>query len=503
VKVTVPDTSSGKAEDHNRVRLDRLEHREWQLWSLAIVAILWLTLGILLTPLPRWLTAERVFDLDPGYGSGLYYLGLVVLILCLCLYLRNSYRDIRDLRGHLFETRSEIREMALDLEGLRSLYKVTASLGSQMNLSFLLSMIAREAVTAVGAHQSSLMLVEKDRQGLKTVATFGTEEPEIRDARSALGEGVAGWVALHGKPRLLHGPLPREVFAGFIPKERPISSAVCVPLQIKSRTIGVLNVNLQNTERQFSDNELRLLMIFANHAAVAIRNAMLFKEIQQTSRLRTILEGCVSPSVAEVLMKNPRGWVNVGEIKTVTVLFADIRGFTPVVHRLGPEKTRLFLNQFFTRMSGILFQYQGTLDKFIGDSVLAFFGAPLAVEEPALRAFEAATAMIDSFEHLRSRWERHSAEVARLALGVGLSTGRVFVGNVGSPSRFDYTVIGRDVNIAKRLCDRAEGGQVLVTEGTRQALSARIPSRPLGAMRFKGLSKPVEVFELRANSKVR
>jgi len=464
------------------------------LWRGGILILLWLTFGLLLTPLLRT-AGLRQLPLEAHAGSPLYYFGLLVLFVCLCLYLALSRREIRGLRSRISADGEELQGMALDLEGLRGLLRVTASITSEMELSPLLEMIVREAVKAVGAHESSLMLLDRSRTVLRTVAAFGAGGGDVRNARVRVGEGVAGWVAQHRKPLLLHGVQDLRELRRLVPKDRAIASSVCVPLQTQDRVLGVLNVNRLEPGVLFTDNEVRLLMIYANHASVAIRNASLLRASQERSRLRSILDGYVPPQVAEALMKNPRGWMNLGEVRDLTVLFADIRGFTSVVHRMGPQKTRLFLNQFFTRMTEIVFEHGGTLDKFIGDSVMAFFGAPMRVDAPALKALNAARSMVDAFADIQKRWAQRGSPVDSLSLGVGISTGHLFVGNVGSRRRFDYTVIGKEVNVASRLCDMATGGQILLCEGTRRALPPGVPLRHLGDVRFKGLDRPVHVFE--------
>jgi adenylate cyclase len=285
-------------------------------------------------------------------------------------------------------------------------------------------------------------------------------------------------------------------FQDFQRKEQVISSGACVPLQVDGRVLGVLNVNVMGEGRHFNDNELRLLMIYANHTAVAIRNAALRRDSEEKAKIRSILEGYVSPEVAKALMKDPKGWMNVGDMRDLTVLFADIRGFTQAVHEMGPRETRLFLNQYFTRMSEVLFDHHGTLDKFIGDSVMAFFGAPLQVKTPGLIAVRAARAMLDAFGEILARWTEGNPHVASLSLGIGISTGHLFVGNVGSQKRFDYTAIGQEVNVAKRLCDMALGGQILISEHTRKILPPHVPVRHMGDVHFKGLERSVHVFEV-------
>jgi hypothetical protein len=277
---SIPSEAGGAQPATEIPELMRLERREWQLWSLAILAILWLTLGTLLTPLADWFGLEG-FPLRGEAGISIYHLGMVLLMLFFCLFLVRSQRVARALRAKILASWSEMHQMALDMEGLRSLLKVTASITSEMDLSALLHLIAKEAVTTLKAHQSSLMMLGRGRTVLRTVATHGTDKDEVRNARVRLGEGVAGWVAQTGKPRLLQGRPDTGEFFNLTTKDPPITSALCVPLQIQDRTMGVLNVSLLHAERQFTDNDLRVLMIYANHAAVAIRNAALLKGSQK------------------------------------------------------------------------------------------------------------------------------------------------------------------------------------------------------------------------------
>ncbi len=262
--------------------LVKLERRERQLWSLAILAILWLTLGTLVTPLADWFGLEGS-PLKGEAAISVYHWGIVLLVLCFCLFLIWSQRVVRALRAKVLAQWTEMHELALDLEGLRSLLKVTASITSEMNLNALLQLIAKEAVVTLRAHHASLMMLGRGRTVLRTVATHGTDREEIRKARIRLGDGVAGWVAQTGKPRLLQGRLDPGEFPNLSSKDSAITSAVSVPLQIQERTMGVLNVSLLDTERQFTDNDLRVLMIYANHAAVAIRNAALLSGSRKKS----------------------------------------------------------------------------------------------------------------------------------------------------------------------------------------------------------------------------
>jgi adenylate cyclase len=467
----------------------------WKLWSLVWITVGWVLLGLLITPVGRSLGLE-LFSISQDMGTSVYAGGIALLLVGLGLYLRKAHQALGVLEHRVERQRRRLRGMATDLETVRSLLKVTASINSRMELSSLLRIIAREAVRTLDADRSSVMLLDKSRTVLRTAAACGVDLEKVKGAEVRLGDGIAGWVAQYGKPRLLHGPVEAREFKAFKPKDKPIVSAVSVPLQVGGRVLGVLNATLTQEGRQFQDDELRLLMLYANHAAVAIRNASLLKASRERARLQAILDGYVSPQVARALTRDPKGWMNLGEMRDITILFADIRGFTAAVDKMGPETVRSFLNECFTRMTEIIFENHGTLDKFIGDSVMAFFGAPLPVQDPGILSVRAASAMISGFQNMQQKWQARHPVVQYLSLGVGISSGHVFVGNVGSRKRFDYTAIGQEVNVASRLCSMARGGQILVSENTRRLLGSKVPVIHMGDVHFKGLDRPVHVFEV-------
>lgn len=467
----------------------------WRLWALGAIGIGWGVIGLILTPVGEYIGVLRS-PVPTELATCIYGGGLVLVLLSMGLHLRRSQAYLSELLGRIDKQNRRLRGMATDLEAVRSLLKITASINSQMDLPSLLRMIAREAVEVLKADRSSVMLLDSSRTILKIVAAYGCGLEPLKDSKVRLGEGVAGWVAQYGKPRLIHGDADPKEFKALRAKDPKIVSAACVPLQVGGRVLGVLNVSLTQEQREFKDEELRLLMLYANHAAVAIRNAALLKASQERAALRSILEGYVSPQVARVLIKDPGGWINMGDMREITVLFADIRGFTGAVQHIGPELIRSFLNEYFTKMTEEVFRYQGTVDKFIGDSIMAFFGAPLRVENSAKLAVQTAIAMMRAFSEMVHRWSKEHPIVGSLSLGAGISSGKMFVGNIGSEKRFDYTVIGPDVNVASRLCSMAQGWQILVTHSTEKSIRGIWPVRHMGDVRFKGLEGPIHVFEV-------
>lgn len=183
-----------------------------------------------------------------------------------------------------------------------------------------------------------------------------------------------------------------------------------------------------------------------------------------------------------------------GTRREVTVVFADVVAFTPLAETQPPEASVAMLNELFTILSEVVFRHGGTVDKFVGDSVMAVFGAPLPAEDHAARGLAAATEMISFVESAADDWrERFGVEVR---LGIGVNSGEVLVGNIGSKKRMEYTVIGDAVNVAARLEALAAPNQILVGDRTRQLVPERSDLRAVGARALAGKKDPIAVHEV-------
>ncbi len=185
-----------------------------------------------------------------------------------------------------------------------------------------------------------------------------------------------------------------------------------------------------------------------------------------------------------------------GQRREMTVLFSDIRGFTTFSEQGQPEEIVQQLNEYFSRMVHVLFEHRGTLDKFVGDAVMALFGAPVADPDHAEHAVQAALAMLTELEHLNRVWASQGRPT--LAIGVGVNTGEMVAGNIGSDTIMSYTVIGDAVNLGSRLesLNKQYGTSVIVSETTRARLKGRYDIRPLGEVLVKGKTVPVTIFEV-------
>ncbi|MEK7328059.1 MAG: adenylate/guanylate cyclase domain-containing protein [Chloroflexota bacterium] len=229
-----------------------------------------------------------------------------------------------------------------------------------------------------------------------------------------------------------------------------------------------------------------LLRIKLLHDKVEERNAL----------LKQVLTRYVAEGVAETILTDPDRYLRLGgETRPVTVLFADIRGFTAFTeHRTGQEVVET-LNSIFPDLTRIIFNYRGTFDKFLGDSVMAFWGAPLASDDDTFRAVKAAIEMRDTFGEL-SATLRVGGAAANLGLGIGLNSGEATVGNIGSEKVMDYTVIGDTVNVARRLQEIAGRGEVLISDSTYQQVKDQVRAERKAEQTLHGRREPVIVYSV-------
>ena len=275
-----------------------------------------------------------------------------------------------------------------------------------------------------------------------------------------------------------------------------IRSAMCVPLWNRGRVIGAVQVDSPIHIGSYAEDDLDLLTALANFAAVAIERAQMAEKIEEERKIRARMERYHSPAVVDEIVR--------GSIKTTTdereiraaevsILFADICGFTPVSETKTPEEVAEFLSHFFSCAVESIFAYGGTLDKFIGDAVMAFFGAPLPQDDHADRAVLTGLML----QRLVGEWneEREKTNLPPVKVRVGINSGPAVVGNVGTEKRVDYTVLGSSVNIASRLeSGVAKPGQVVISQNTLNRVMGSFETEALGEFALKGLQQKMPVF---------
>jgi class 3 adenylate cyclase len=238
-------------------------------------------------------------------------------------------------------------------------------------------------------------------------------------------------------------------------------------------------------------------MVLLTRVRSLLRIKRLHDEIETRNRLlRQVMDRYMAEDVTDVILTDPERYLKLGgDIRPVTVLFADIRGFTEYTEgHTGPQVIET-LNRVFQVLSVLIFSHRGTFDKYLGDGLMAFYGAPLAAQDDAQRAVQTAVEMQRWFAKLRAEG---GEDLAELGLGIGLHSGDAVVGNIGSEKVMDYTVVGDVVNVAKRLQERARGGQTLLSRATYELLDG-IPARRLARVRLPGRKEPITPYVIEAD----
>jgi len=273
-----------------------------------------------------------------------------------------------------------------------------------------------------------------------------------------------------------------------------ITSAMSVPIWTKDCIYGLIYVDTSSISQVFGEKDLEIMSIVANFAGFAIEGANSLDKLNRERRKRARLERYHSPAVISRLMEfqdnNTGELMPYGELEA-TVLFMDIVRFTSRAEKMTPIEVGMFLNNFFSEMTEIIFKHNGTLDKFIGDAIMAVFGAPLECGDHAQRAIVAALEMMEKLRGLNRQAEAEN----RIQVRIGIHSGKLISGDFGSPQRLEFTVLGNTVNIASRLESAVAGAdEIVVSEHTYQATRDLFEFELLGDKKLTGLTKPVKAY---------
>jgi adenylate cyclase len=220
------------------------------------------------------------------------------------------------------------------------------------------------------------------------------------------------------------------------------------------------------------------------------------QSLHQKDRIERAFRRYVSDHVLQEVMNDPASVQLKGERREVTVMFIDIRQFTRITSRLGPERLVAFLNEAFELITARLLEQGATVDKYVGDGILAYTGAPIPSDDHASRAVAAAIAIQRSIDERNRKAEAEDQAYVRLEVGIGIHTGEVVVGNIGSERKMDFTAIGEAVNAASRLQELAGPGQIMITGDVCARLGAGVQTRYIGSHELKGIDHGFEVYQV-------
>jgi adenylate cyclase len=274
-----------------------------------------------------------------------------------------------------------------------------------------------------------------------------------------------------------------------------ICSSMCAPLKPRDRLLGVLYVDNLSTPDRFSAEDLEFLGAFASQAAIAIENSSLFRRLEEEAVLRSTLTRFFSPATVAKLAASKGGALDVVETE-VTALFSDISGYTEMAAEMRPRDVIDMLNDYFPPMADVVFEHGGTLEKYIGDALLAVWGAPFAGEHDADHAVLAAVEMQKRLATLNE--VRVQRGLLPIHIHVGVNTGIVAAGNIGSERYLQYATLGDATNVASRVCGVAEPGQIVISESTRERMRGnRWTLEALGPVALKGKEAPLRLYRVR------
>jgi class 3 adenylate cyclase len=273
-----------------------------------------------------------------------------------------------------------------------------------------------------------------------------------------------------------------------------MGASIAMPFIYQNEVKGALALGYKKSGHFYTREDIDLLNTLANHGAVAIENAKLVEQMKKEETVRTNLARYLSPQIVDqIITKDVQ--VNLGgDRKVVTVLFSDIRNFTTITETRPPDQLVQILNEYFTEMASIIFANQGSLDKYIGDAIVAVFGSLITLENSANNAVKAAIKMMKQLPVLNEKWMKQYG--FSMDIGIGINTGEVFLGNIGSPERMEFTVIGDTVNVASRFSGLAKPGQILITQETLTFLGNEVMYRELPPTPVKGKTGKLEVYEV-------
>ncbi len=388
-----------------------------------------------------------------------------------------------------------LRSLEKENRLLKLLLGVGKALAAVSTLEEMLQRVMELVFQMDNVERGFVMLRDDKGKLLPAVLLYKDENLRKKTREVALSRTLLDRVVEERLPLLIHDVEEDERFKSSESlRLSGVRSAMCAPLLYRDRVLGLFYVDCLTKVWAFSKEELGIFSVVAAEAAITLASVHSHQELAKRQVERKALERFLDSAAVERILSDP-GKVHLGgESQKVTVLFVDLRGFTRMSEKMEPSAVVELLNDFFTEMTDLVFENGGTLDKYTGDGMMVVFGAPWPRHDDAQRAVRAAVEMQISLEQLHENWRTKGRQP--IPMGVGINTGIVTAGNIGSTKRMDYTVIGDTVNLASRLCSAAAGGQILVSASTQRELRRRFPIRQLDPFRVKGREARVNVYEV-------
>ncbi|HYT49261.1 MAG TPA: adenylate/guanylate cyclase domain-containing protein [Pyrinomonadaceae bacterium] len=386
---------------------------------------------------------------------------------------------------------------------LSEIYEMSKALGAGFDLDRIFKMATDIIFRSTPADRVIALLAEgvvteqnADDAKLFPIATRARDEKlEAHARKMTIGRTITRKVMKDRVALLSQDAAADEQFAGVDSiVSQGVRSTICAPLFTEAGVHGALYADRLDPFSAFKPDDLELISAVAAQTAIAVENVRAHERLAKEEVARANYSRFLPEYVVKQMLENPNSFKLGGVTQTITVLFADIRGFTRISEHAAPEKIVGLLNRYFSAMTDIIFAHGGTLDKYLGDGMMALFGAPTVTPKDAANAMAAAVAMQRRMLSIND--ELRAEGFPEIGVGIGLHTGEVIVGYIGSERRSEYTAIGDTVNTASRLESNAKAGEILVSEATAQAARSRYQLAPRDPISVKNREQPVPLFEI-------
>ncbi len=378
------------------------------------------------------------------------------------------------------------RELQLRLQELNVLYSIGKSVTALTEIEQLLPRVVDAAVKLTNAEEGFLHLLEKEKTVCR--AAKRANQPRAEWVNIEVQDKVAARVIETAQPVIVTPEGSKSKGSTY--------TTAAAPLVIGNQVIGVLGVrNVSQNAAVFTRHDSALLSALTDYAAIAIENSRNYEALRvakdnEKAKIRTMFQRFVPPRVVDHVLERPENAQLGGKRQEITVLFADIRGYSAYAENISPEKVVEMLNDYMSLAANVILSYGGTLDKYLGDGIMAIFNAPEVQVNHVNQAVEAALTLQQAARELAAQRSED------LTFGIGINVGEAVVGYIGTDSAINYTAVGDAVNVAKRIQEAAKPGQILIEETVVRRLNGDAKVETIGELKFKNRTQPVSVYEL-------
>ncbi|EKF05717.1 MULTISPECIES: AAA family ATPase [unclassified Tolypothrix] len=400
---------------------------------------------------------------------------------------------------------------------LATVIKASQAIAGEIVLENLLAKLMAIVIENAGATKGVLILCQNGELWIKAVKEVGSDTVKVLqslpvDHSDVLPKVIVNYVARTQSDVVLTNATCEGLFIKdiFIKENQP-QSVLCTPILNQGKLLGVLYLENHLTTGAFTDNHLEVLKILSSQAAISIENALLYQTLEQKVQERTtqlaqanmdlkkrnllirqVFGRYLSDDIVANLLESPERLQLGGDRRKMTILTSDLRGFTAISERSQPEEVISILNIYFEFMADVITKYQGSINEFMGDGILVLFGAPTPREDDALRAVACACAMQLAMDAVNEKLQ--DLNFPQLDMGIGINTGLVILGNIGSEKRTKYGIVGSQVNLAYRIESYSLGGEILISEQTLQEVGSIVRINGQKQVHPKGVKQLITIY---------